>query len=825
MSVKMATFSEWLKRTVGNFQSRESHVRHSGKETFPRVYDSQLEQRRVLNAGAVVSAIDLVALSFDAGQYANDGIADKFELTRLNSSQATNQIAVSINNQLVWQGNADQLESIRFEGSSDADQFFIDPTIQVPTGISIDGTGIATREPTHGATDIIVFAAASGTHFDQITYQTTDHLTQVRFAWPAVSSNAAYPINTSHPLNAVVQVQNVESIRDLNFASNRSIVVESSGRTYSLQDSAEPDRSSASQTVQWTSEQGRIDFSLPSARLAVDFRGTITGQHSLSINTTDLSGVEQFDVFGKDTDTVQLKGDLLTGRTMSIQAGAIRVDGTISTASEGELRLDAGSGVLTINGEILSRGDDLHRGGNVVLTGDRVLLHERTRVDVSGGRGGGQIRVGGGYQGLDSSVRNSRYTYVSASASLNADARLSGDGGTVIVWSDDTSIIDGSGNLFARGGIDGGNGGLIETSGKRYLRIDGAANTFAYQGQVGTWLIDPNDIEIVTTAGAAPNTSYILVSTIVTGLATNNVSIVTDTPSVGAGDIRIVAPLILTPLAPRTLTLNATRDIVFQSGLTGNANLQVFLIAGRDVTSTAATIGQLGALFIDANRNISVGTINLSGGILTASFDLDNNDNNATFQSTGALTAGVISITGSTTINDDVTLGSTATTTTGSIQFSQIDDLSFQGDVTAATNITFTNVAGPLTLGTNVDVTAINGAIDFSLITAGIQLAGLDGSTNVLTANGVAGNLTLGNVTATNSNVALTLRSATNTTAGSVNIQNGTLTVTIDSNDDDVGATFQSSGALAAGVISITGSTTINDDVTLGSTEIGRSVV
>ncbi len=824
MSVKMATVFEWLKRTVGKFQNRETQSRHSGKETFPRVYDSQLEERRVLNAAAVASAIDLVSLHFDAGHAANDGIADKFELTRLDAN-ATNQIAVSINDQRVWQGNAAQLGSIRFDGSSDADQFYIDPTIQVPDGIFVDGTGIATREPSHGTTDIIVFAAASETRFDEVTYQKTDLLTQVRFASAADPLNAANPINTSFPLNGVVQVQNVDSIQDLNLASKRSILVESLGGSYSLQALAEVDRSSASQLVRWTSEQGRIDFAAPSTRLAIDFRGATTGQHSFSIDTTDLSGVEQFDVFGKDTDTVQLKGDLLTGRTMSIQAGAIRVDGTISTASEGDVRLDAGSGVLTINGQIFSQGDDLHRGGNVVLTGDRVLLQERTRVDVSGGRGGGQIRVGGGFQGQDSSVRNSRYTYVSGNATLNADARVSGDGGTIIVWSDDTSIIDGSGNIFAIGGIHSGNGGFVETSGKRYLKIDGAANTFAYQGQVGTWLIDPDDIEIVTVAGVAANTTYILTSTIATALTTGNVSIITNTASAGNGDIRIVAALNLAPTASRTLTLNATRDIVFQSGLIGNSDLNVSLIAGRDVNSTPVTIGQLASLTINAARSVTVGATILSGGAFSATIDSDNNDNNATFHSIGTLSAGSISITGSATNNDDVTLDSSVTATTGSIQFSRIDDLSLLGDVTAATDVSFTNVSGLLSLGSNADITANTGPIDFSTISAGIQLAGSDGSTNVLTANGATGSLTLGSVSATNSNVALTLRSANDISAGAINIQAGTLDAAFNTLNT-AGVNSASFNSVTAGRLEISGNSKIDDQVKLnGIATIGSGGV
>jgi hypothetical protein len=805
----MATFFEWLKGTLGNGPKRESSSTLPRQDTYPRVYDSQLEDRRVLNAGAVVSAIDLVSLRLDAGRSANDGTADSFELTRLDSSHGTNQVAVSINNHTVWQGNAAELQSIRFDGSSDADQFYIDPTIKVPAGIFIDGTGIASASLPQGASDVVVFAASSGTSFDEITYQAADNHTQVRFV---VNADA---------LNSVIQVQNVESIRDLNLALERTLVSGASGAlgaAYSLQAADEDDTTSVSKTVQWSSDQSHIDFTIPSKRLVIDLRGAATEQDSLRIDTVDLTGVEQLDILGDSTDAVQLQGELTVGRAVSIQAGTIRADGNISAASGGSIRLDSGSGELTVNGAVVSRGDDWHRGGDVVLAADRVLLQERARVDVSGGTGGGQIRVGGGYQGKDQSIRNSQYTYVSANAALNADARISGNGGKVVVWSDNTSIVDGSGNIVARGGIHGGDGGFIETSAKSYLRIDGAANAFSYLGEVGTWLVDPNDVEIVTTAGSAPLTTYILISTVTSALVTGNFTISTDVASAGNGDIRIVDALSLAPTASRTLTLNATRDIVFQSGLTGNSNLQVSLIAGRDVDSSSASIGQLGSLTIDAARNIDVNTINLSGGTFTATIDSNDDNLKAFFRSTGALSARSISISGSTTVNDDVKLGSTVTATTGAIQFTQVDDLTLQGDVTANTSITLTSVSGPITLGSNVDIITNNGTIDFSTVTSGLFLNGSNGSQNILFANGTNGNIALSNVSANNSDVSLALSSSNSITVDGIDIQSGTLTVTIDVDNNNNNATFQSTSALSAGSISVTGSATVNDDLIFGST-------
>ena len=805
----MASTLEWFRKIAERLVRQEEKSTHREPNLFPRVYDSRLEDRRVLNAGAIVSAVDLLALRFDAGQSSNDGSTDKFELVRLDSFNGANQIAVSINDQRVWQGSTTELQSVRFDGSNDADQFFIDPTIQFRDGIYVNGSGVATRPQSLGASDLVVFATTSQLRFDEIIYQTTDQLTQVRFASP------------SQHLNSLVQVQNVETIMDLSLATDRTIAIGSQDNSYVLRNEQPMSEQPA---LQFSTQKNRLEFAVPLNRLTIDTLAATAYRTSILIDTVNLEGLDQLKIAGSDSDIVRQKGHLTIGRSLTIEAGTIDIDGSIATGPEGEVRLDAGPGILTVNGVIISRGDDLQRGGSVVLMGESVRLQEWTRIDVSGGTGGGQIRVGGGYQGKDSTLRNSHHTYVAATASLNADARINGNGGTVIVWSDDTAIVEGSGNIFARGGSTAGDGGFIETSGKKFLKVDGAANAFAFQGKSGTWLLDPNNIEIVTTAGATPLTSYVLISTIVAGLATGNVSIITNTASANDGDITIVDALTLAPLA-RTLTLNATRDIKFLSGLTGNSNLQVSLVAGRDVDTSAVSIGQLGALTVSAARNISLGSVNLSGGTFVAMVDSDNNDSNATFQSTGALSAGTISISGSTAVNDDVTFGSTVTSTTGAILFSKIDDLAFQGDVTAATNVAFTNVAGPLVLGSNADVTANNGSLDFSSIASGVLLGGANGTTNSINANGSNSGLTLSKITATNSNVSLTLTSDYHLTADDIDIQSGTLDATFNdlNTKTDAVASFQ---AVTAGKFEVSGNSRVNDQVQLnGIATIGTGGV
>ena len=95
---------------------------------------------------------------------------------------------------------------------------------------------------------------------------------------------------------------------------------------------------------------------------------------------------------------------------------------------------------------------------------------------------------------------NSRRTFVGRDTELRADAITSGDGGKVIVWSEDYSAF--LGLISTRGGANGGNGGFVETSSHQQLNVSGLVNTAAPMGKAGLWLLDPTDMTIAATADA-----------------------------------------------------------------------------------------------------------------------------------------------------------------------------------------------------------------------------------------------------------------------------------------------------------------------------------
>ncbi len=172
--------------------------------------------------------------------------------------------------------------------------------------------------------------------------------------------------------------------------------------------------------------------------------------------------------------------------TGSIEAPATIVAQQITIEADDE-------SLVRLSGEI--NADDLSDngvGGTIDITGEMVIL-EGANIHASGTEGGGTIHVGGERQG-SGELRRARLALVDADSQIRADAIRAGDGGEVIIFAEELTSVDGE--LSARGGDEGGNGGFVETSGLRNFRISRTPDVTAPQGQSGEWLIDPFDITI-----------------------------------------------------------------------------------------------------------------------------------------------------------------------------------------------------------------------------------------------------------------------------------------------------------------------------------------
>ncbi|HYH43945.1 MAG TPA: filamentous hemagglutinin N-terminal domain-containing protein, partial [Burkholderiales bacterium] len=249
----------------------------------------------------------------------------------------------------------------------------------------------------------------------------------------------------------------------------------------------------------------------------------------MTIGSLDLEGVS-FEIQAP-TDSVLNVGKLLAdGGAVGVFAGTLKhtgdiranalardASGRIVLKGQGDVTLAAGSttkadgagggdvlvqsasGHTRIAGAVTATGS-AGRGGDIRVLGERVSLVENARLDASGTVGGGQIRFGGDYQGLNAALPNASRAFVGENAKLRADATDTGDGGRIIVWADKTTQF--YGNLSARGGAGSGNGGFAEVSGKDTLIFTGGADLFAPRGRQGTLLLDPLDLYVDMRGGS-----------------------------------------------------------------------------------------------------------------------------------------------------------------------------------------------------------------------------------------------------------------------------------------------------------------------------------
>jgi hypothetical protein len=270
---------------------------------------------------------------------------------------------------------------------------------------------------------------------------------------------------------------------------------------------------------------------------------------------------------------------------------------------DGQIVLSGGSsGVVLVDATLDASGGTGVRGGTVSVLGERVALLDAARVDASGGSGGGQVLVGGNYQG-HGPESNAKASYVAGQASIDASARDSGDGGRVIIWSDDATTFKGS--ITARGGAAGGNGGFAEVSGKQHLGFDGSVDLSATGGAKGRLLLDPNTLIVGTVADVNGDTTQ-----------------GDDLPATGtvlAGDFPLAnAPSQVT--ATRVASLLATTDVTLQATGSLTVSAPVTVAAGGAATTLSL---QGNFVTISAPLTLNNSSLNAASGTFSDSIRID----------------------------------------------------------------------------------------------------------------------------------------------------------------------------------------------------------
>ncbi|MEG2034643.1 MAG: hypothetical protein RR376_28665, partial [Janthinobacterium sp.] len=122
----------------------------------------------------------------------------------------------------------------------------------------------------------------------------------------------------------------------------------------------------------------------------------------------------------------------------------------------------------------LNASSIVEKGGRVFIEARDITLAAGSRIEAMGATGGGTVLVGGQAKGAGDMYQATTVT-MAEGASIDASATQRGDGGTVVLWSnihDASAKTTAQGQIAARGGAQGGNGGFVETSGAS-LKVDG----------------------------------------------------------------------------------------------------------------------------------------------------------------------------------------------------------------------------------------------------------------------------------------------------------------------------------------------------------------
>ena len=300
---------------------------------------------------------------------------------------------------------------------------------------------------------------------------------------------------------------------------------------------------------------------------------------------------------------------------------------TANGTSGGRITIKTTEGLTEVSGEVSATGSD-GDGGEIQILGNQVGIIENAKIDASGLKSGGTVLIGGSNKGANPDIQNATATYVGRNTNVRADAGNNGDGGTVIVWSDETTRAYGT--IRAQGGKISGNGGYVETSGG-YLDVSGLnLDVSATNGNGGTWLLDPYNITIsaTTTVNTTAGPTYtptatgsnILNSDINTQLNAGT-AVIVDTTGVGGenGDITVNAAISKTSGAATSLTLKAHNNIITNSSISSSTGaLDITLLADQDSNNTGSVT--LNNTLNSLNGNITItsaGDVTLNSGTNT----------------------------------------------------------------------------------------------------------------------------------------------------------------------------------------------------------------
>ncbi|EKS2394407.1 filamentous hemagglutinin N-terminal domain-containing protein, partial [Salmonella enterica] len=456
-----------------------------------------------------------------------------------------------------------------------------------------------------------------------------------------------------------------------------------------------------------------------------------TGLASVSVNGSVVNAlVENSGLIAATNGQVYLtaRGKDMLLNTVVNNSGTVEARGLNQRG--GEIVLDGGeSGVVSQSGMLLA-DSETGRGGKITVQGANIHLAGGSRTSATGRTGGGEVYVGGGWQGNDVAIRNASKVVMDRDAVIDVSATEKGDGGKAVLWSEDYTNF--RGRILAKGGAQSGNGGQVETSSHNNLQAFGDVEASALNGRGGNWLLDPLDVTIVsgssntnvteTGKGTEPkldsDTDHVFspsaagarVSAVkIADQLNNGTSVTVDTHGTGTqgGNITVNADITKTSGVNAALTLNADNSINITnhtiSSTADKLDVNLYAAGSADGTLTLnhATVSTNGGNIALGMKPATTGTSVSTGVVLNISNHTTLNA--AADSSPSALTNGNIIL----TANKGATLSSvnlTGNNITITASSSTADALSISGQskLNADTNLTVSGVSRATSSSENI---------------------------------------------------------------------------------------------------------------------------
>ena len=330
------------------------------------------------------------------------------------------------------------------------------------------------------------------------------------------------------------------------------------------------------------------------------------------------------------TPTAQVNVGGLVASTLGMSnkdflEGNYRLEGASSNAviNQGNITAANGGSIALIAARVINDGGLTATGGNVLLgAGNAVTLDLGGPVKLQVTQGaidalvenGGAIRADGGLVYLTTRAANALTSAViNNTGVIEAQTLATGEKGEIRLIADmQYGTLNAGGTLDSRA-PNGGDGGFIETSAATVNTLSGLnVMAGAASGTGGTWLIDPYDYTINSTAASTIGTALSGGTSVTVTTQSSNASY--GATGAGTGDITVASAITKTGSGSATLTLQADHSIILNSNITASAGaLNIDLSAANGAAVTT------GGVNINGNLDSNGGWIRIggAGGSLT----------------------------------------------------------------------------------------------------------------------------------------------------------------------------------------------------------------